>query len=222
MMWQLRFWTYLLLIALSLAPVQRVIACSCMRSHPQTLFCNSDFVALVRVKKVFPSNEHAIGYNVKTSKIFKVNSSKSYHALKKNILWTPSSDGMCGVHLEIGETYVVSGSTMGDRARISICGLSMQWRTVPSRQRKAFKELYRHGCNCSIHYTPWWYKGAVLANVGGKECLWESKPGPEDCQREYGVCKAGSGGCSWVPSVPYKNCIKEHHQKREQQRAREP
>lgn len=104
-MWQLRFWSYLLLVALSLAPVQRVVACTCRRSHPQTLFCNSDFgkslhgtlikipltqfasfltrlilsfratVALVRVKKVTNPNEHEVGYNVKVSKIFKVRES---------------------------------------------------------------------------------------------------------------------------------------------------
>ncbi|CAD1477358.1 unnamed protein product, partial [Heterotrigona itama] len=147
----------------------------------------------------------------------------SYTILKKNILWTASSEVLCGVDLKVGETYVVSGSTYtGDKANISLCGIKMAWRSVTSRQRKGFKHLYRYGCPCSIHYTPWWTKGAVLESTDGKECLWESKPGPEECQRNYGVCMPGPLGCSWVPSVPYKNCIKEYQQKREQQRAREP
>ncbi|XP_017756188.1 PREDICTED: metalloproteinase inhibitor 2 [Eufriesea mexicana] len=222
-MWQLRFWMYLLLIALSLAPVQRVAACSCMSSHPQTMLCNSDFVALVRVKKATHVNRDEIGYSVKINKIFKVNTKSSYTVLMKNILWTASSEVMCGVHLKVGETYVVSGSANGrDKAHISLCGMSMPWRLVTSRQRKGFRLLYRFGCSCNIYYTPWWTKGAALENTDGKECLWESKPGPEECQRDYGVCMPGQGGCYWVPSVPYKNCIKEYQQKREQQRAREP
>ncbi|XP_033354506.1 metalloproteinase inhibitor 3 isoform X1 [Bombus vosnesenskii] len=222
-MWQLRFWMYILFIALSLAPLQRVAACSCMSSHPQILFCNSDFVVLVRVKKMMNMNEHEIAYSVKINKIFKVNNKTSYTVLKKNILWTASSEVLCGVDLEVGETYVVSGKTYdGEKANISLCGIKMAWRSVTSRQRKGFRHLYRYGCPCNIYYTPWWTKGAALEGTDGKECLWESKPGPEECQRDYGVCMPGPAGCSWVPSVPYKNCIKEYQQKREQQRAREP
>ncbi|XP_017888025.1 metalloproteinase inhibitor 1 [Ceratina calcarata] len=223
-MWQLRYWIYLLLIALSVAPVQRVTACSCIRNHPQELFCNSDYVALVRVKKATNVNEYQIGYSVKINKIFRVNSRSSYAALKKNILWTASSESVCGVDLKVGETYVVGGNTHGDNAHVSICGITMPWRSVTSRQRKGFRHLYRFGCmKCGIHYTPWRSKGAALEHTDGKKCLWESRPGPEDCQRDYGICMPGQGGvCSWVPSVPYKNCIKEHKQAREQQRAREP
>lgn len=72
-----------------------------------------------------------------------------------------------------------------------------------------------------ILYTQWRRKGAVLESSGGKNCLWESTPGPQDCQEKYGVCMALPSGCSWVPSVPYKNCIKEYQRKREQQRSRE-
>lgn len=73
-----------------------------------------------------------------------------------------------------------------------------------------------------ILYTHWRRKGAVLESSGGKRCLWESAPGPQDCQEKYGVCMVAPSGCSWVPSIPYKNCIKEHQRLREQQRSREP
>lgn len=214
---------FLLLIALSMAPVQRVVACSCMKSHPQTQFCNADFVALVKVKKASNVNEYQVGYSVKINKIFKVNTKTSYTALKKNILFSPESDAMCGVQLKVGETYVVSGKVHSDgMAHISLCSIAMPWRTVTARQRKGFKFLYYRSCSCGIFFTPWWTKGVALENADGTECLWESKPGPEECQRDYGICMPGSQGCSWVASVPYKKCIKEYQQQREQQRAREP
>ncbi|XP_053971972.1 metalloproteinase inhibitor 3 isoform X2 [Hylaeus anthracinus] len=222
-MWQLTFWTYFLLIALSLAPVQRVVGCSCMLSHPQKLFCVSDYVAVVRVRMAMPVNEHEIAYNVKVNKVFKErNNLNPVDFPKKEFLWTASTDGMCGVHLKVGDTYVVAGVIIGGQVRISICGLAMRWSEVTSRQRKGFRGLYHRGCVCEIDYTPWWKKGAVLESAGRKRCLWESAPGPQDCQEKYGVCVAGPGGCSWTPSVPYKNCIKEHQRKREQQRLREP
>ncbi|XP_076686953.1 tissue inhibitor of metalloproteases [Andrena cerasifolii] len=222
-MGQLTFWTYFLLIALALAPVQRVLGCSCMLSHPQTLFCNSDYVAVVRVKRVKLVSEHEIAYNVKVNKVFKQwNTINPDEFSKQNILWSPSMSGMCGVHLRLGDTYLVSGMIIEGKIGLSLCSNPMRWADVTSRQRKGYRGLYHRGCACEIGYTPWWRKGAVLESVGRKQCLWESSPGPQDCQEKYGVCMAGPGGCSWTPSVPYKNCIREYQRKREQQRLREP
>ncbi|XP_076236931.1 tissue inhibitor of metalloproteases [Calliopsis andreniformis] len=224
-MGQLILWTYFLLIALIAAPVQRVMGCSCLMSHPQTIFCQSDYVAVVRVKRmdyVTPSR-HEIAYSVKVNKVFKQWTTVNPEEFsKQNTLFTPSMEGLCGVHLKIGETYVIAGKIMDGKIRLSICGLAKPWSEVPNRQRKGFRGLYHRGCACEIHFTPWWRKGAVLDSVGRKQCLWESTPGPQHCQEQYGMCMAGPGGCSWIPSVPYKNCIKEHQRKREQQRLREP
>ncbi|XP_061938663.1 metalloproteinase inhibitor 2 isoform X1 [Apis cerana] len=222
LMWRLRFWIYVLVVAISLAQVRRVVACSCMNSHPQTLFCNSDFVILVRVKKMTNVNEFETAYNVKVNKFFKANKT-TYPALRKNILWTASSDSMCGAQLKVGETYVVSGRVIyGDKAHISSCGIAMPWRFVTSRQRKGFRHLYHSSCMCKVRYTPWWIKGITLENTDGTECLWETRPGPEECQKDFGICMYRESGCYWTPSVPYKNCIKKYQLEREQKRAREP
>ncbi|XP_070162418.1 metalloproteinase inhibitor 1 isoform X1 [Polyergus mexicanus] len=220
-MWRLLLWTHFLLLTVLLAPVQKVAACSCAQAHPQTKFCESDFVAVVRVKKVLPVNEYEIAYKVKINRVFKSNP-KADVALMQNLLRTPSSDSMCGVTLKVGETYVLNGRVVSGQALISFCGLSIRWADTTSRQRKGLRQLYQQGCVCDILYTHWRRKGAVLESSGGKRCLWESTPGPQDCQEKYGVCMAVPGGCSWVPSVPYKNCIKEYQRQRDQQRLREP
>ncbi|XP_012216606.1 metalloproteinase inhibitor 3 isoform X2 [Linepithema humile] len=221
-MWRSLLWTHFLLLTALLAPVQRVAACSCKLAHPQTKFCESDFVAVMRVKKVLSVNEYEIAYKVKINRVFKSNP-KADVALMQNLLWTPSSDGMCGMTLKVGETYVLSGRIVSGKALISLCGLSIRWAETTSRQRKGLRQLYQQGCACDILYTHWRRKGAVFESSGGKRCLWESTPGPQDCQEKYGVCLVAPGGsCSWVPSVPYKNCIKEYQRLREQQRSREP
>lgn len=73
-----------------------------------------------------------------------------------------------------------------------------------------------------VRYTPWWIKGITLENTDGTECLWETRPGPEECQKDFGICMYRESGCYWTPSVPYKNCIKKYQLEREQKRAREP
>ncbi|XP_020298685.1 metalloproteinase inhibitor 3 isoform X2 [Pseudomyrmex gracilis] len=222
---QLLLLMHFLLLTVLLAPVQRVAACSCMPMHPQSKFCHSDFVVVVRVKNI--TTKHSVGdyeiaYKVKINRVFKSNP-KADVALMQNLLWTPSSDALCGVTLNVGETYVVDGRIFSGKPFISICGLSIRWAETTSRQRKGLRQLYQQGCGCNILYTHWRRKGAVLESSGGKRCLWESIPGPQVCQEKYGVCMAdNTGGCSWAPSVPYKNCIKEYQRKRDQQRLREP
>ncbi|XP_011156559.1 LOW QUALITY PROTEIN: tissue inhibitor of metalloproteinase [Solenopsis invicta] len=220
-MGRLLIWMHFMLLTVLLAPVQKAAACSCAQAHPQTKFCESDFVIVVRVKKVLPVNDYEIAYKVKINRVFKSNP-KADMALMQNLLRTPSSDSMCGVTLNVGDTYVLNGRIVSGKALISYCGLSIRWADTTTRQRKGLRQLYQQGCVCDILYTHWRRKGAVLESSGGKNCLWESTPGPQDCQEKYGVCMALPSGCSWVPSVPYKNCIKEYQRKREQQRSREP
>lgn len=208
-MWQLGVWTRFLIVLLAVIPAQRVTGCTCRWSHPQTQFCSADFVAVVRVKKEILGNERDVVYRVKVNKVFKADES-TMMVLENNTLYTPPGDGLCGVNLNVGETYVVSGRVYSGKPMVTFCDLSMRWSDVTSGQRKGFRRLYRHGCVCEVIYTSWLRKGAVLETTGGKQCLWESTPGPQDCQEKYGVCMVGLSGCSWTPSVPYKNCIKEH------------
>lgn len=214
-------WSLFALLAIALCPSQRVEACSCQYSHPQTQFCRAEFVVLARVMKHIPGDSYESAYRVKIHKKFKL-SHNAEHALKDGLLYTASSDGMCGVNLQRGSTYVVSGVVIEGKPRINLCGLATLWSQVTPRQRKGFRMLYHHNCVCNIQYTPWYHKGVALDTVAGKRCLWESSPGPQDCQEQHGLCMKGPSGCAWFPSVAYKNCIKEFQRKREQQRAREP
>ncbi|XP_015511793.1 tissue inhibitor of metalloproteinase [Neodiprion pinetum] len=214
-------WGLLALLAIALSPSMKVEACSCQYSHPQTHFCQAEFVILARVMKHIPGDSYETAYRVKIHKKFKL-SHEAERSLKDGLLYTASSDGMCGVSLQRGLTYVISGHVSDGKPRFNLCGLVMPWPKVSPRQRKGFRMLYHHNCVCSIQYTAWHNKGAALANGARKQCLWESTPGPQDCQEQHGLCMKGPAGCSWFPSVAYKNCIKEHQRKREEQWAREP
>jgi hypothetical protein len=101
-------------------------------------------------------------------------------ALMQNFLWTPSLDSMCGVTLEVGETYVLSGRIISEKAFISLCGLSIRWADTTSRQRTGLRKLYEKGCVCDVSgsYRPSrfmnrfprvpisWYWGETVPHIG--------------------------------------------------------
>lgn len=79
----------------------------------------------------------------------------------ENLLRTPSSSSMCGVTLQIGETYVLNGRIVSGQALISSCGLSIRWADTTSRQRKGLRQLYEQGCVCDVSigsFYPWDFK----------------------------------------------------------------
>ena len=71
-------------------------------------------------------------------------------ALMQNLLRTPSTDSMCGVTLNVGDTYVLNGRIVSGKALISNCGLSIRWAETTTRQRKGLRQLYQQGCVCDV------------------------------------------------------------------------
>ncbi|XP_043289706.1 tissue inhibitor of metalloproteinase [Venturia canescens] len=211
------------LLAVLLSHVSLSDACSCTLQHPQTQFCQADFVAVVRVKQRLKVNDHEVAYKVKVHRVFKA-IPKARIALERKPLWlwSPATDNMCAVpFLNPGKTWVVGGRMIGGKPSLSLCNIWKLWSEVTPRQRKGFRKLYHDGCSCQISYTEWWKKGVVFESTGGKQCLWESTPGPQDCQESHGICMRGRSGCSWAPSPAYKKCIMQHQRHREQHRTRE-
>lgn len=193
--------------------VENAEGCSCFYTHPQTHFCSSDFVIVIKVKERIPL-DHETAYKVKINRNFKLSNDSYSNYLYDGHLYTASIDSVCGVHLEVGETYVVSGRIYEDKPKLSLCNLVMRWSDVTKRQRKGFKGLYAKGCMCDVSYTTFERKGEALHRANGKLCPWEGNPGPMDCQEKHGICVSNQGRCFWMPSRPYDQCIREHHQER--------
>lgn len=173
-------------------------ACSCMFQHPQSHYCNSDFVILARVKKVqrVPSTYSNI-YKVRIRKEFKI-SEKGLVALKSGRLHTSMYDSMCGAYLEVGKIYVIAGRINSLRGYISLCDMIMEWNDVTKRQRKGLKLLYKHGCSCNIRdcrYNPKCYRQK-------DSCNWKSQ-----CETTDGIClRQASGFCMWNKNKMLSSC----------------
>ncbi|GLV44389.1 Tissue inhibitor of metalloproteases [Carabus blaptoides fortunei] len=188
--------SFLLLLIIAGALIEdQVEACSCMPSHPQDQFCTSDFVIVARIRKELTTDQHRI-YKAKVKKEFKL-SEKAKVALKSGRLLTALSGAMCGVQLEIGKVYLITGRVSGLQPYISLCGLTKPWREVTSRQRKGFRVIYSRGCDCKISFYSFY-------PMSKDKCVWDNM----SCQRDHGIClRSPKGQCNWSKSLDLKKCL---------------
>ncbi|CAG9115359.1 hypothetical protein JYU34_016479 [Plutella xylostella] len=171
-------------------------ACSCAPAHPQTQFCNSDFVIVGRVQKMFKGNEYYNAYKLKIRNVFK-SSPKAAVALKSSRILTPSQDSFCGVTLRPRETYVITGTVHQLQAHVNLCGLVSKWRDVTPRQRKGFRMLYKQGCTCKVHMTRRRTKSPNTCVTNFNECF-----------ESHGICLHDSKGkCRWTRAPALTRCF---------------
>ncbi|XP_049866194.1 tissue inhibitor of metalloproteinase [Pectinophora gossypiella] len=189
-------WLVLTLVAASWRAAD---ACSCQLQHPQTHFCNSDFVIVGRVQKLFRGNEFYDSYKVKIRNIFKA-TPKAAVALKSGRILTPSQDSLCGVNLQPRETYVITGIVIHLQAHMGLCGYVSKWREVTPRQRKGFRMLYKQGCTCKVHITR---KRTKSPNT----CVTNY----DDCYERHGICLHDrKRRCRWTRAPALTRCLQGH------------
>nr|CAH7718833.1 unnamed protein product [Callosobruchus chinensis] len=179
-------------------------ACSCMRQHPQTLFCRSDFVVLARVKRERVFNDTRM-FKVRVRREYKV-SEKGIIALKSGRVLTPESDGFCGVKMEIGKLYIISGRIESLKARINQCASWIQkWELTSRRQRKGLKLLYRNGCSCDVKYCS---KKKCPRQLDSCVANWASR-----CEEREGICLRQPKGCMWMKTRALAQCRRRYFYK---------
>lgn len=178
--------------------------CSCLPTHPQAQFCNSQFVILARVKREFTHNDTRV-YKVRIRKELKM-TEKAQVALKSGRLLTPLWDSMCGVKLETGKVYAIGGRITSLKARINICGFVQKWDELSQRQRKGLNRMYKQGCTCGIKRCrpPHCQKTRDF-------CTWStfSFDNQVDCERMQGIClRSATNKCHWARNKIQTACMR--------------
>ncbi|XP_045765181.1 tissue inhibitor of metalloproteinase isoform X1 [Maniola jurtina] len=197
-----RMLTRLLTLALVAGSWRVADACTCSLDHPQTHFCNSDFVIVGRVQKLFRGSDFYDAYKVKIRNIFKA-TPKAAVALKAGRLLTPSLDSLCGVTLQPRETYVITGRVVQLQAHIQLCGYVNKWREVTPRQRKGFRLLYKQGCTCKVHMNRRSTKSPNTC-VTGRSAT--------ECYERHGICLHDRARrCRWTRAPALTRCLQKQH-----------
>lgn len=185
----------LLLVILGALVENYVEACSCLPSHPQDQYCQSDFVIVARIRREFLTDGNRI-YKAKIKKEFKM-SEKAKVALKSGRIITALDGGMCGVRLDVGKVYLITGRVSGLQAHVSLCGFVKPLRDITPRQRKGFRLIYGRGCDCKVSYF-------TRIPQTADRCSWNNI----QCQRDHGIClRSPSGLCHWSKSLDLKKCM---------------
>ncbi|XP_018563421.1 tissue inhibitor of metalloproteinase [Anoplophora glabripennis] len=171
-------------------------ACTCMPTHPQEHYCNSNFVILARVKRERIHNQTRF-YKVRVRKQYKI-TEKGEVALKSGRIITPLYDSMCGVELQPGKLYVLSGRIHSLKAHVSLCDMAVEWEKLTRRQRKGLKLLYKHGCTCKINQCRFGRK--CYRQRDG--CNWSN-----DCETKEGIClRQANKSCMWTRNKALATC----------------
>ncbi|CAH1795683.1 unnamed protein product, partial [Owenia fusiformis] len=177
------------------------LACSCRGRHiPQNAYCSADFAILGKVIR-----------HVKTKgrKIFTVNVIADYKELgwagQTKKIYTPSSDGLCGVSLQNNKNYILIG-TFTERDSVPYiehCGYNREANRVYKAVLNGFKKLYKANCKCEIcRFRNKCKPGnCYLPNSGNTRCY------------DYAVCQkackdsAGNVMCTWNLPWQWWKCV---------------
>lgn len=181
-----------------------VESCMCYPAHPQTQYCNSDFVIIARIlrKSTRRTRENKDIYKIEIKKAYKL-SEKAEAELKHGRLLTPHFDSLCGVDLNVGKLYVIAGRNL----EINLCNYVKEYSSMTLVERRGFAGAYKKGCSCRVDAC---FRGNCPLSIGA--CNWVPFA---KCETNYSACVPARGytsvgkvsKCHWRRTPPYKDCL---------------
>ncbi|XP_055524866.1 tissue inhibitor of metalloproteinase isoform X2 [Wyeomyia smithii] len=176
--------------------------CSCQPEHAQTAYCNADYVIVAEVLRKSNRTQHGNNvYKIAVKKEYKMNS-RAQKMLGQGKLITPTSDSMCGLHLEVNQLYAIAAQSM----HVGLCSFVRKYSDLTMVEKRGLAGVYRKGCGCQIKPC---YTDSCNVSIG--TCNWT--PWVE-CESEYGICVPTRGHlidgmpakCHWRRSPLYQKC----------------
>ncbi|XP_037823387.1 tissue inhibitor of metalloproteinase [Lucilia sericata] len=182
------------------------MACSCMPAHPQTSYCNADYVVVVRVlRKSTRLVKHQAAYKVEIKKSYKM-TPEGHKTLRHGRVLTPLEDSMCGVNLILGKLYVIAGRG----AQLSLCNYVKEYQKMSIIERKGFSGVYRKACGCEVKTC--FGNSCLVHTETDTGCKWSPMA---KCETEFSACMPSTyrtpegpiRQCRWRRTPLYDECM---------------
>lgn len=179
-------------------------ACSCYPTHPQTSYCNSEYVIVARIlRKSNRRINNQIIYKIDIVKTYKA-SENATRFLKQSRLMTAPNDGLCGINFKIGQLYAIAGNSQ----KVGLCQYIKEYSQMTQVEKRGIAGAYKKGCTCDIN---------LCMNNRGCEslptsCEWSYL---NNCETELGSCvpvkntknPSKPSKCQWRRTQLYQRCI---------------
>lgn len=194
------------LLATVLLPTSE--ACSCMLQHPQTAFCDSEYVIVAQVLRQTASKNSMNAYKIVIKKEYKM-SEEARNLLRNGKLYTASQSAMCGVQLDPNTLYAIAANT----DHVGLCDFIRPYSQLTIVEKRGLAGIYRKGCQCEIRPC---FAPKCNPSLGG--CNWSPFSTRGDCETSYGSCvpagRIQEDGtpikCHWRRSPRYGQCMAKH------------
>lgn len=73
-------------------------------------------------------------------------SEKARHYLKHGRIFSAGNDGMCGIDFNLGELYLIAGSS----PNVGICNYVKQYSKMTLVEKRGVAGGYKKGCECKV------------------------------------------------------------------------
>ncbi|XP_066914335.1 metalloproteinase inhibitor 2-like [Clytia hemisphaerica] len=252
--------TLFLVLVFAATRFGRIDACSCFPSHPQELFCNSEFVikALITssgrnvTKDIFSYRSYSLtilevfgghqalrhlfiskqdAQNVESNDI---DTFDDLEFVEANIT-TPLSENLCGVHLNVSESYLIFGQIRNNELQVNLCNYISYWEAVSSQVKSGIFGDYDCRCKIRTRMSPEQpVESNEIPNEGtlrsSSTCFWEMYPDEpvDECALNFLSCRKlvhpmeindEEEQCVWVEGRDYELCQIAAESKRSEIRA---
>lgn len=182
-------------------------SCSCLPQHPQTAFCESDYVIVAQVLRRTASNDRPSmdAYKIAIKKEYKM-SDEARQLLRHGKLYTPAMSSMCGIKLEPNMLYAIAANS----EQVGLCDFVRPYSDLSIVEKRGLAGIYRKGCSCKINHC--W---STKCNQRVGSCNWTPFAPKGICETSYGSCvPAGVVNedgtpikCHWRRSPRYGQCV---------------